>query len=71
MLHYLCFCRINASYIVKVADFGMCREVEENEYYKMNSMNKPLPVRWLSVEALKHGKFSHESDVVGFVLDTK
>ena len=56
--------RIDSQSIVKIADFGMSREVNENDYYRMADRRKPLPVRWLAIECLKHGKFSAKSDVV-------
>ena len=58
-------CRIDNSYILKIADFGMCREVLEKDYYRMDDMKKPMPIRWMSTESLQWGKFTVKSDVVG------
>ena len=49
--------------VVKVADFGLSRDIFNSDYYKADR-TAPLPVRWMSVESLKDTKFSVKSDVV-------
>ena len=56
--------RIDGSYMVKIADFGMSRDVYEKDYYTMDNMNKPLPMKWMAVESLKEGRYTSKSDVV-------
>ena len=48
---------------VKVADFGLSRDVYVTDYYVMNKSN-PLPVKWLAPEALFDKVFSENTDVV-------
>jgi len=48
---------------VKVADFGLSRDVYTTDYYKM-SHSLPLPIKWLAPEALFDRVFSEETDVV-------
>ena len=55
---------MDGSYIVKIADFGMSRDVYEKDYYTMHNMNKPLPMKWMAVESLKEGRYTSKSDVV-------
>lgn len=47
---------------VKIADFGMSRDVYTSDYYKIGG-NRMLPVRWMSPECVVYGRFTLESDV--------
>jgi len=42
----------------------MSRDVYSQDYYRMEDMNKPLPMKWMAVESLKEGKYTSKSDVV-------
>ena len=48
---------------VKVADFGLSRDVYIADYYVVNNYN-PLPVKWLAPESLLDKLFSVKTDVV-------
>lgn len=61
---YIFIHRISATYIIKIADFGMSRQVEESDYYKIGDISKPLPIRLMATESLESGKYSHKSDDV-------
>ena len=50
--------------VVKIADFGLTKEVSERDYYRVEDRSKPLPFRWMSIEAIEEGFFSVKSDVV-------
>ncbi|KAH0628181.1 hypothetical protein JD844_009021 [Phrynosoma platyrhinos] len=47
---------------VKISDLGLFREVYSADYYKLMG-NNPLPIRWMSPEAIMYGKFSIDSDI--------
>lgn len=55
-------CLVNSNLVVKIADFGMSREVSV-DYYRIGSAKACLPVRWMPPEALLYGKFTVKSDV--------
>ncbi|XP_022808094.1 tyrosine kinase receptor Cad96Ca-like isoform X1 [Stylophora pistillata] len=46
----------------KLTDFGMARDVQENDIYERKSRGR-LPVKWTAIEALLYGKYSTKSDV--------
>ena len=50
-------------YSIKVADFGLTRDVYATEYYRSD---KPiiLPVKWMSPESLMDHFFNEKTDVV-------
>ncbi|XP_050675470.1 tyrosine-protein kinase transmembrane receptor Ror-like isoform X2 [Leptidea sinapis] len=55
-------CLVGANLSVKIADFGMSRDVYTCDYYKMGG-ERPMPVRWMSPESIVYARFTHESDV--------
>uniref|UniRef100_A0A8C9T277 receptor protein-tyrosine kinase n=1 Tax=Scleropages formosus TaxID=113540 RepID=A0A8C9T277_SCLFO len=60
-------CMLDESYTVKVADFGMARDVFGKEYYSVHDHKKAkLPVKWIAVESLQTQKFTTKSDVWSF-----
>ena len=50
--------------MVKIADFGLTKGLYERDYYTKAKSSKPLPIRWMSTEAIQYGSFSTKSDVV-------
>ena len=55
--------RVGDNLNIKVADFGLARDVHIKEYYRQQTTGK-IPVRWMAPEAL-HDKISNEkTDVV-------
>ncbi|KAK9870582.1 hypothetical protein WA026_008145 [Henosepilachna vigintioctopunctata] len=55
-------CLVNANRNIKIGDFGMCRPMSTNEYYRFNRRGM-LPVRWMAPESLELGIFTTASDV--------
>ena len=59
----MCVFRMDNDFLVKIADFGMARDVHSNEYYRLSHKAK-LPIKWMAPECFYDGKFDHKSDVV-------
>ncbi|KAK5646760.1 hypothetical protein RI129_005224 [Pyrocoelia pectoralis] len=55
-------CLVATGPIVKIADFGMSRDVYTCDYYKIGG-SRLLPVRWMSPESVMYGRFTLESDI--------
>ncbi|KMQ83414.1 proto-oncogene tyrosine-protein kinase ros [Lasius niger] len=51
--------------IVKIGDFGLARDIYQDDYYIMEGVT-PLPLRWMAPESLKYRKFTSKSDVWAF-----
>ncbi|KAL4219274.1 hypothetical protein ACF0H5_021856 [Mactra antiquata] len=59
-------CMLDADFTVKVADFGLSRDVYETSYYSTKSKGTKLPVKWMAVESLSDGVFDEKTDVVSY-----
>ncbi|XP_028853368.1 macrophage-stimulating protein receptor isoform X2 [Denticeps clupeoides] len=60
-------CMLDELFTVKVADFGMARDIFEKEYYSIQDHKKAkLPIKWMALESLQTQKFSTKSDVWSF-----
>ncbi|NXU57879.1 FGFR4 factor, partial [Turnix velox] len=56
---------VTAESVMKIADFGLARDVHDIDYYKKTS-NGRLPVKWMAPEALFDRVYTHQSDVWSF-----
>ncbi|XP_078241643.1 macrophage-stimulating protein receptor [Pogona vitticeps] len=60
-------CMLDETYTVKVADFGLARDVFDKEYYSIRQHRRAkLPVKWMALESLQTQKFTTKSDVWSF-----
>ena len=61
--------RIDAQYVLKVADFGPSESTCTKDYIR-EQMTKDvkLPVKWMAPESISDGVFSEKTDVVIAVI---
>ncbi|ESO02126.1 hypothetical protein HELRODRAFT_151901, partial [Helobdella robusta] len=55
-------CLVSEDHVVKIADFGMTRDIYLTDYYRRGD-HGVLPIRWMPKESIEAGFFSYESDV--------
>ena len=62
--------RIDAKQLVKIADFGLARDIYEKDYYAVEDKKRPMPLKWMAPECLDTFKFDSRSDVVSCTVGT-
>ena len=55
--------RVDSKLSVKIADFGLSRDVYHSDYYRLTHKQR-LPVRWMPPESIFDSLYSEKSDVV-------
>ena len=58
------FYRIDSSFVIKVADFGLSESIYAKKYFREKGGSVKLPIKWMALESLTDGVFSEASDVV-------
>lgn len=53
---------VSDDYIMKIADFGLARDIQDTDYYRKNT-NGRLPVKWMAPESLQEKFYDTQSDV--------
>ena len=53
---------VSDNYTMKVADFGLARDVGTVYYYRQKSATK-VPIRWMAPETITHRRYTTQSDV--------
>ena len=64
MSNFYSVIRVDIHKVVKVADFGLSRDLFCRDYYRVGDGKTPLPVRWMAPESLDSSVFTTQSDVV-------
>jgi len=57
------FYRVDMHLNIRVADFGLSRDIYTTEYYRADKHTR-LPVKWMAMESLLDGYFDEKTDVV-------
>lgn len=55
-------CMVGENGIVKIGDFGLTRDIYDNDYYRRDTHGR-LPVRWMAPESLRDNLYTTASDV--------
>uniref|UniRef100_A0A8C9W4P4 receptor protein-tyrosine kinase n=1 Tax=Scleropages formosus TaxID=113540 RepID=A0A8C9W4P4_SCLFO len=55
-------CLVGGDLVVKIADFGLSRNIYSADYYKANE-NDAIPIRWMPPESIFYNRYTTESDV--------
>ncbi|KAI5100042.1 muscle, skeletal receptor tyrosine-protein kinase isoform 1 precursor [Silurus meridionalis] len=55
-------CLVGGNLVVKIADFGLSRNIYAADYYKANE-NDAIPIRWMPPESIFYNRYTTESDV--------
>ncbi|XP_033093734.1 muscle, skeletal receptor tyrosine-protein kinase isoform X2 [Trachypithecus francoisi] len=55
-------CLVGEHMVVKIADFGLSRNIYSADYYKANE-NDAIPIRWMPPESIFYNRYTTESDV--------
>ena len=55
--------RIDAHWVIKVADFGLTEDIYARHYFREGSVVK-LPVKWMAPESMNDSIFTEKTDVV-------
>ncbi|XP_067839673.1 muscle, skeletal receptor tyrosine-protein kinase [Heptranchias perlo] len=55
-------CLVGENLEVKIADFGLSRNIYSADYYKANE-NDAIPIRWMPPESIFFNRYTTESDV--------
>ena len=52
---------------VKVADFGLSKDLYEKDYYSSIDRKRKMPIKWMALESLEDYIFTTKSDVVSVI----
>ena len=55
--------RVDKDLVVKVADFGLARDIYSDEYYRLRH-KAAVPIKWMPPESLYDGYYNEMTDVV-------
>jgi serine/threonine protein kinase len=56
-------CLLDANLCVKIADFGLSRDIYEKNYYRIGNSVCKLPIKWMSPESIEKCIFNTKTDV--------
>jgi serine/threonine protein kinase len=54
---------LDSNLCVKIANFGLSRDIYERDYYRGKNQNLRLPVKWMSPESMERQIYNSKTDV--------
>ncbi|XP_038069345.1 plexin-B1-like [Patiria miniata] len=57
-------CMVNSDLLVKIADFGLSRDMHESDYYTSGDAQAKLPIKWMAPESMERRVYNARTDVV-------
>ena len=63
----ICMSRVSETFLVKIADFGLSKDVYVENYYRESRKDKPKPVKWMAIESLREGLYDSYTEVVRYL----
>ncbi len=57
-------CMLDTDFTAKVSDFGLTRQLNESEYYRIQTIERELPIKWMALEVMESHKYTTQSDMV-------
>ncbi|XP_072025124.1 hepatocyte growth factor receptor-like [Amphiura filiformis] len=61
-------CMIDEELVLRIADFGLSRDMNESDYYQSGDRKAKLPVKWMAPESLAKRLYSVKSDVWSYAI---
>ncbi|XP_038069442.1 plexin-B-like [Patiria miniata] len=56
-------CMVNSDLVVKIADFGLSRDMHESDYYTSGDVQAKLPIKWMAPESMERRVYNARTDV--------
>ncbi|XP_038069389.1 plexin-B-like [Patiria miniata] len=56
-------CMVNSDLLVKIADFGLSRDMHESDYYTSGDAQAKLPIKWMAPESMERRVYNARTDV--------
>jgi len=57
---------LSDQHTIKICDFGLSRDIYEQNLYQKSIRSDPLPIKWMALESLKYRIYTSQSDVWSF-----
>ncbi|XP_038069454.1 tyrosine-protein kinase receptor UFO-like [Patiria miniata] len=57
-------CMVDSDLLVKIADFGLSRDMHESDYYTSGDAQAKLPIKWMAPESMERRVYNARTDVV-------